>query len=1214
MTDVMNFTKQAFTWSVVAMTIVWSLGLAALAPVAASAATCATIDAGDLVKFGTAPAVYVVDEDNALHTFTSPEQLASWGLSNADVTGVDAACINNYSNPSSMAGRGYSYGLMKPEIGATVYLLALDGAMYSIPTAEVATQLWGENWGSLMRGIAPFLASNYRINSATALDLSNLPDEILVSYGGKFWVHRDGTVYPVEGTLNSFLAARAIIGTDAMVAGLTVSETAVPVSSLLSVLRDFDMESGSPSTPVGDGELMVSLSAAGGDVDVAPVGARVDLLALNFRAGDEAVEVEGLTITKSALMNGDDIADVGIYVGSTRVGNERDSFNSDNEMNFNFPSPIRVNAGSTVTVMVKGRVASSTGSFLSVMLADESDVTTDASVDGSFPIGGSRIAIASGVTAGTLEVSVNDDGADTANFGDDDVTLVDISLDNTGDEDVLLEEVTFENGGNGEMESLIENARLLIDGEEMSTEAMVDGDFITFVVEPYLIEEGEDVTVEVLADIGAGEAGDTLELHLGTIEAYGQDLGFRAAVEDDSFDRASEAKVVTVNGGDVTMNFNRSAEDGTPAMDVRPDTDNVVIATFEITSEAEDLEIFSIGDTSSDNFSVVSGDLDANDLVDFQLRQVGSGTYDVDSQLNAGNYRLAITDDIYLEAGETAVFELIADFGEGIDEGDEFYVTINEAAFDYEGVTSESDDLDFVPTVVESATITVEQASLDITNTQLTSITVVEGATNVVVYQGKLKASTASDLRVTTLDFTADNAAFNGSNVTNVELRVMDGATTVYTKSKSGSSIADGDGITFSGINFDIPAGKTLTVELRANFASNFDLNAGPFTLTIYADTDVTARTTGDGTSYNLVGADIEFLAGSEGVGSRAVKLAGEGSMSIDLQVDETNWNSDVYVLAGGTAPTGRYLAEVRFETNDEAFELRELVITASGTAGIDDIAMLQLVDSSGNVVVEEAFEGTTTTFEDIAVPFAQDELKSLFLTFTAKSINAAGDANGTADEAATTTFSLAGATVYGMQSRVETPLAAGGATPTDGEYDAAQASNMATIVGSRLNSVVNAVTTNQTLLDGTNRVIGSYTFTFERGANRYDGTNLNGITVEDDAAYRANLEELILTITTSTAVEISNVQAYLSGDSSTKTATATVVGSEYTLDLTTLDDVDGTVTLVIEADVSFTDGTSSVSLSTEIADLSTDFSFNGYSDALLKYSEVTGGYYAQVR
>ena len=50
MNHALKIGEKAFTWFVVVLTIVWSMGLAALVPLAATAATCPTLAAGDLFK------------------------------------------------------------------------------------------------------------------------------------------------------------------------------------------------------------------------------------------------------------------------------------------------------------------------------------------------------------------------------------------------------------------------------------------------------------------------------------------------------------------------------------------------------------------------------------------------------------------------------------------------------------------------------------------------------------------------------------------------------------------------------------------------------------------------------------------------------------------------------------------------------------------------------------------------------------------------------------------------------------------------------------------------------------------------------------------------------------------------------------------------------------------------------------------------------------
>ena len=71
MTDVIKFGKKFFTVGVVITTIIWSLGVALLVPAVASAATCPTLSAGDMIKVTGKPAIYAVNNDLKVLYFPS---------------------------------------------------------------------------------------------------------------------------------------------------------------------------------------------------------------------------------------------------------------------------------------------------------------------------------------------------------------------------------------------------------------------------------------------------------------------------------------------------------------------------------------------------------------------------------------------------------------------------------------------------------------------------------------------------------------------------------------------------------------------------------------------------------------------------------------------------------------------------------------------------------------------------------------------------------------------------------------------------------------------------------------------------------------------------------------------------------------------------------------------------------------------------------------
>ena len=97
----------------------------------------------------------------------------------------------------------------------------------------------------------------------------------------------------------------------------------------------------------------------------------------------------------------------------------------------------------------------------------------------------------------------------------------------------------------------------------------------------------------------------------------------------------------------------------------------------------------------------------------------------------------------------------------------------------------------------------------------------------------------------------------------------------------------------------------------------------------------------------------------------------------------------------------------------------------------------------------------------------------------------------------------------------------------------------------------------------------------------------------------------------------VSNIQAYIDGDSSNKTTAVQAIAGVATPLFSTWSgtsaDVDGEVTIVFIGDIAGTDGTADY-VQTKINSLASDFTYNGYngsgnntSNALLSISDVMG-------
>jgi len=150
MTDVLKLGKRIFTIGVVVTTIMWSLGVATLATSVANAATCPTLNAGDMIKFGK-PVIYAVNNAGKVLYFPSGDEFKSWNTNDSygGYITVTQACFDSLSVPSAYPGgvsfRPGSYVVKRPssdllyvvEPGNTLAQISTtDAKAYMVPTTK----------------------------------------------------------------------------------------------------------------------------------------------------------------------------------------------------------------------------------------------------------------------------------------------------------------------------------------------------------------------------------------------------------------------------------------------------------------------------------------------------------------------------------------------------------------------------------------------------------------------------------------------------------------------------------------------------------------------------------------------------------------------------------------------------------------------------------------------------------------------------------------------------------------------------------------------------------------------------------------------------------------------------------------------------------------------------------------------------------------------
>ncbi len=772
---------------------------------------------------------------------------------------------------------------------------------------------------------------------------------------------------------------------------------------------------------VGEG-LTVALAADTPVTTAIPYDSSSEFLKFTLLS-DEDVNISSITITAGGLgtyTNIDNVAifdEDGIRVSSTK------NVSSDGNVVFNFPTLFAIEAGVLQTLTVKASIPQlGASSVFYLGISASLDILSDASaVNGTFPINGNPMNVLN-VTVGTATITAAGDLTPTVSFGEDDVLLADFDIDVGAAEDLLFSAIRFRNGGTND-DSLASNLRLICDGEEIATTELEDR-HADFSISNLLLEKSDTITCEVRGDIGTGSVGNTIQLYLkydSDVTILCKNTGLRADIDTSDLNTITEAQTVTLAAGDFTIDFDKSSATGTPNQELRPDTNNVVLATLKMTSNAENTTIESITGDASDQFEIqgitnmVTGDITAGSV---EMRDVDTGAiYDLEETWNAGSteWRLTLSEEISLLKGVTKTFEIRVDLDDEITDEDTLKIVLEGDAMTITGDVSGEDIDDILPSSITSGISTVEVSSLTVTTTTLTNVSVVPGATDVIIYQGSMEAGdsslvtlktvTISEVSADTYTAGSDIALFSDTNITKLDL-YLDGALMKTRSNRIAEATSDTakGSITFSSLDTNnvISAGATVSLVLKATFASTLNA-AGTFALGITSTTtDIISRDVDN----DLIAETI--TSATTAVESRTVTLATVGTLKVDFLTTDIKANKDMYVVAGSSGPIGRYLGELVFTTANEPVRVTELRLVQEGTTDVDDIVSVSLVEADGDVVVTRAVNADgNVVLTNASLEFPANEATSYFIVANTKGINVKDDPVSTATSGNTIQYSI---------------------------------------------------------------------------------------------------------------------------------------------------------------------------------------------------------------
>ena len=467
MNDLIKKGKKVFTFTVVLTTIVWSIGIGALAlPLAANAVT-----SGDLIK-GTGTAVYYYGADAKRYVFPYQAAYTSWYTGFGTVTTMtDADLIavpfggNVTVHPGKLlqvVSMDSPWAVMDPK----VYAVSKGGVLHWVKTAALASGIFGAAWEGQIVAVPESLLTNYTIGT----EINNASDYSLATQLAVATINEDKGLTGAGG-------------------GVTIS-----------LASDTPMSASIPNN-----------------------AANVNFTYLNLTAGPAGATVTGLKVTRSGLGADANIAAVKLFIDGVQRGTSQ-SLGSLHQATFSLSSnPIVIAAGATQKVVIAADITLLPVTFDQHILgiANSADVITTAVVGGTFPVNGNVMSLVNTnigtatVTSGPLNPT-NGGAVDADAVG---YRFSQVKITSGAVEPIVLDQLTAIKNGTA-ANTDIKNIVLYNDtsGAVLGTAASLDSNgravFSNLNIQ---IAKGGNVLLSIKADV-AGGSGRTLgfDVHDGT--------------------------------------------------------------------------------------------------------------------------------------------------------------------------------------------------------------------------------------------------------------------------------------------------------------------------------------------------------------------------------------------------------------------------------------------------------------------------------------------------------------------------------------------------------------------------------------------------------------------------------------------------------------------------------------------------------------------------
>jgi hypothetical protein len=839
------------------------------------------------------------------------------------------------------------------------------------------------------------------------------------------------------------------------------------------------------------GEVSINISDETPGVQYVPgTGNNIQALKFDVTAGESAVKLSAINFKLAGLVSRDRVQISIVDENGVRLSTER-SFNTAFEalVTANTSAGITVPANSTRSFYAVLKTMGSVNERFNIAIESATSVSSNATVGGTFPIVSNQINTTQyssqnvtfrGETTGAVAAASISDKLYVGNTNKQ-LGRFELNTTSSNSRDITVKNIRLKSTDT--VEGVVSNLKLEVNGVNVAKSVVVDGKFVTFVVDDFVIPYGNSRTFFIKGDVIGGEKNDNVQFFLDSAtDVVALENGTNASVSvsiDGGLTPRSYLKAYTIVEGD---NYISRTDGLTSNRNVPADANKILAlkANINATSQmsVDKIAVNYMGTATGSTIEAVQlyvNGLLVDEISSFPSTTGGTLTFSFYGNLNAGSNSVEVRMDTQRNAidGQNIKFTINSNALIGAE-----YTATSNAVLS----TDISGTADGVYLIVRKSSVE-KIARTFVANPQ---IAIREGDITAIKF-----AVSANNVR----DLIVRGFSVNLSGASNSAGGVQDA--TLYVAGTSGAldieSFSRGNAVTFNGLNVTIPAGtsKEFWVTVKTTVDLPSAATTSPFDLQFFVNNfdieDSEGNSTTIPTLYTSVAGNlIDVKAALEVFGNRT-----STTQSAIIPASTTN-----------SVNVGTFELKSDFAAASvEEITLVNLKSTFTGTT-INSTTTAGQIETNSDGAVVELYQGNTL------VGAAQILNGVAYIDLTNPvAIAAGGTAVFNVRVKSNTIITSLGDTNKSIRLGVLNPGSLGNGTT---QTLIAAVGNSITASGSFTNLIFNTHTlraTTITFADQTNPAVGSNTLLSVAGQNE---TTIFKTVVSADASKSANLAKLV--------------------------------------------------------------------------------------------------------